>query len=869
MYRSVLLTVALGIAVCGVCLFCCGFLLQRQAIEKHSECSDIAGFYRSTNKSTAALPSPRCWYPAKFKKVVILLIDALKLEFAQYGPPWDENEHYRNKMPVFSELSASTGAQRTVLLKFVADAPTTTVQRLKALMTGGLPTFIDAGTNFYQSEVREDNLINQMFKMGKKVVFMGDDAWVNLFPGKFARAYAYPSFVVKDLHTVDSAVLQHLYPELDNPNRWDVLVAHFLGVDHCGHWLGRNHPAMAAKLTQLDQAIRSVVSKITDDTLLLVMSDHGMTIDGDHGGETEDEVEAVLFLHAKKPFLSPLNNESSVREISHPPSIAQVDLVPTLAMLFDVPIPYSNLGALLLKAFPGIDGDHADPGQLLPLWLNVQQVARYLDKVPNTPLHPELRMQKLQQLWDQCLHRQGSVEAARNFINASVAFLQDARHAAREVWATFDIPRMYTGLAMAVLGTLLLLCCCCYQLGEGSASDVLKSPTSVCAVFWLLMPFSNSFSVAENKVSLYLFQTLLAASIFCKGPITLSTSRGCALIFCLVSILTATRLSALFWRCREEHLGQPCEESLLQKNPSDPESWGLERVLVASGCALLLTWCAWPPRSSNGLAGALTRVGLMVATGALLAHWFVQLKPPATIQNVLGSHQELLPNTAMLVSIALALLGWAMPCSPMGIVSLLPASALLFLLTLAGESYAVPLCMMVAALWGLSHLWSSWPSTDLWGPLLCWLLIGQLGFFSTGHQASFSTIHWKAAFVGAPIDRSPMILGAIKVLLNTFAGPLVAGASLPLLQHSFHTQGVSSTKKQIMPFVAYCALLLLQVCSTMASCLLLRRHLMVWTIFAPRLVFQVLSAFFGIVAVFIGWVSSQRIVSRAEVFHID
>lgn len=371
------------------------------------------------------------------------------------------------------------------------------------------------------------------------------------------------------------------------------------------------------------------------------------------------------------------------------------------------------------------------------------------------------------------------------------------------------------------------------------------------------------------QVSLYLFQTLLAASIFCKGPITLSTSRGCALIFCLVSILTATRLSALFWRCREEHLGQPCEESLLQKNPSDPESWGLERVLVASGCALLLTWCAWPPRSSNGLAGALTRVGLMVATGALLAHWFVQLKPPATIQNVLGSHQELLPNTAMLVSIALALLGWAMPCSPMGIVSLLPASALLFLLTLAGESYAVPLCMMVAALWGLSHLWSSWPSTDLWGPLLCWLLIGQLGFFSTGHQASFSTIHWKAAFVGAPIDRSPMILGAIKVLLNTFAGPLVAGASLPLLQHSFHTQGVSSTKKQIMPFVAYCALLLLQVCSTMASCLLLRRHLMVWTIFAPRLVFQVLSAFFGIVAVFIGWVSSQRIVSRAEVFHID
>lgn len=428
---------------------------------------------------------------------------------------------------------------------------------------------------------------------------------------------------------------------------------------------------------------------------------------------------------------------------------------------------------------------------------------------------------------------------------------------------------MYTGLAMAVLGSLLLLCCCCFQLGEGSASGVLKSPTSVCAVCWLLMPFSNSFAVAEQKVVLYLFQTLLVASIFFKGPVTLSTSRTRALTLCLVGILTATRLSALFWRCREEHLGQPCEESLLQKSPSEPQSWGLERVLAASGGTILLTWCAWPPRASAGLAGALARVGLMAATGALLAHWFVQLKPPATIQNVLGSHQELLPNTAMVMSIALALLGWAVPHSLTGNVSLLPASALLFLLTLAGESYAVPLCLMVAALWGLSHLWSSLPPADVWGPLLCWLLVGQLGFFGTGHQTSFSTIHWKAAFVGSSIDQPPMTLGAVKVLLNTFAGPLVAGASLPVMQGALRAQGMSSTTKQVMPFVAYCTLLLLQVCCTMASCLLLRRHLMVWTIFAPRLVFQVLSAFFSIVAVFIGWVMSRRIMSRTQVFHID
>lgn len=37
---------------------------------------------------------------------------------------------------------------------------------------------------------------------------------------------------------------------------WDVLIAHFLGVDHCGHRYGPDHPAMADKLTQMNAVIR-------------------------------------------------------------------------------------------------------------------------------------------------------------------------------------------------------------------------------------------------------------------------------------------------------------------------------------------------------------------------------------------------------------------------------------------------------------------------------------------------------------------------------------------------------------------------------------------------------------------------------------
>lgn len=119
------------------------------------------------------------------------------------------------------------------------------------------------------------------------MVFMGDDTWESLFPKSFHRSLPFPSFNVKDLHTVDNGILQHLYAtsmyllrpslpkSLTSSTRcrlicsgrsllvptvaggdWEVLVAHFLGVDHCGHRFGPDHPAMADKLTQMDGVIR-------------------------------------------------------------------------------------------------------------------------------------------------------------------------------------------------------------------------------------------------------------------------------------------------------------------------------------------------------------------------------------------------------------------------------------------------------------------------------------------------------------------------------------------------------------------------------------------------------------------------------------
>lgn len=123
------------------------------------------------------------------------------------------------------------------------------------ILVGSLPTFIDASANFASSAIMEDNLLFQMRASNKKIVLMGDDTWVDLYPNYFERQFPYPSFDVKDLDTVDNGIISHLIPEVKKSD-WDVIIAHFLGVDHCGHRYGPNHPEMKRKLMQMDFVIK-------------------------------------------------------------------------------------------------------------------------------------------------------------------------------------------------------------------------------------------------------------------------------------------------------------------------------------------------------------------------------------------------------------------------------------------------------------------------------------------------------------------------------------------------------------------------------------------------------------------------------------
>ncbi len=75
-------------------------------------------------------------------------------------------------------------------------------------------------------------------------------------------------------------------------------------------------------------------------TLFVLLSDHGMTDSGNHGGSTKQETYSVLLM-VGADLQSNLNEEDPI------PLVMQVDMVPSLSILLGLPIPRSSIGKLI------------------------------------------------------------------------------------------------------------------------------------------------------------------------------------------------------------------------------------------------------------------------------------------------------------------------------------------------------------------------------------------------------------------------------------------------------------------------------------------------------------------------------------------
>ncbi|KAI8614288.1 alkaline-phosphatase-like protein, partial [Chytriomyces sp. MP71] len=911
----------------------------------------------------------------RFKRALVVLIDALRFDFAQFDASTkpDAESYYKNKLPILHHKLMSE-PQGSVLFRARADPPTTTLQRLKALVTGTLPTFVDAGSNFGSSAIAEDNLISQLNAQGRRLLFMGDDTWVGLFPTQFNESHPYPSFNVQDLHTVDNGCIEHLFPLLDGEKGdWDLAVAHFLGVDHVGHSFGPDTVPMLEKLGQVNGWLTHVFDAVDKDTLVVVLGDHGMDPKGDHGGDSENEVNAALFLYSKQALLPAPRSPGDLGEPfvfrDGIRTLPQIDLVPTLSALLGVPIPFGNLGSVIPELFYGADGVS---GLLRVARANAVQMHTYLDEYSRQGMAADFSLDKLTVLFNEA---EASFERVAGTLSGNAAAAisatdaEELRHvyiqymkftrmslmSARRVWARFDVPLIILGVGTFAV-TIAFGCFVTWRwwitaggfsvlsmaafVGLGLLGAALAPSTDVVKrvmggthryavkmkhssyrwinltqwilaisllASWVGVPASDSFTIYEESVTLHLLQTFGVFIIFIAFNAKRTDARNTLLVHA-VSFITLTRFKALSTICREEK-AQTCSptfNALPNSSVASPTAvFGLlamiPAVLIAVRRALEKT------DSLHGTGQFLaTRV---VPAGLCVSFFYWVLDTLQGYQQFVGAWAFMIPlkiywaKTLFLAAGVVSLYVWASEPTCMGTTTVTRKEELLgdgvkakykVLLGLGnpiGASYLaflgcvyLVLCMfqkpmggvMLGAsmlqIVGLVELFSILRDEAVAQDVVL-LIVGQQTYFSTGHQFTMSSIQWELSFVG--LFEVSWILSPIMMNFNTFGGPILSLLSLPLLALWKRKLAGGALESRMVQEVGAVFLIGTAIgvgvwgFSATALAGHFRRHLMVWSVYAPKMLgtdvgvvsLSLHFIVFGIGALVLAWDSYATILS--------
>ncbi|KAI7834784.1 hypothetical protein BX661DRAFT_195383 [Kickxella alabastrina] len=491
----------------------------------------------------------------QYDRLVIMLVDALRNDFV-FG---------NNSAMAYTQDLLRDGQAIGFTAK--ALAPTVTMPRIKALMTGTVPNFLDAVLNIAESDTSsslkfQDNLLWQLKNQGKTINMFGDDTWLRLFPDVFSRTDGTSSFFVTDTVEVDNNVTRHVRPDLERDD-WDVTIFHYLGLDHIGHLAGPDSSLMRPKQQEMDQVVQTIFETISRQdtermrsdsnakpTLFVLLGDHAMNEIGNHGGNSHLETSTVFVFMGQGIRGQPIADQGkNALSALLTKEVSQINLVPTLALLFGVPVPKNNLGMPLPELLEG----YQEGERLRLLQLAAHQIYGVVQA--NDPDLADVEAQTADNKVPQCDEDNESVSdfLRCKYVRALVAhhrFAQSSsipgstetsalagvteseyynfmEHASAHLSRTFsgyDLEAMMTGISafgVVTLALAVLYQCSSGISGSGGSGVVnfkakrlsVTMPAVVLLITYIVSMVSSSLIEEEHQFWYFWVQTMLALRV--------------------------------------------------------------------------------------------------------------------------------------------------------------------------------------------------------------------------------------------------------------------------------------------------------------------------------------------------------------------
>ncbi|XP_045502273.1 GPI ethanolamine phosphate transferase 3 [Colias croceus] len=901
--------------IAGILMFGHGFLLSRKTLDDVSQCVSYEKVGCDGQESLTAPvdcksdnfelllnnPGAPLICSSLRNRVVLILVDSLRYDFTEYDENLESPLYYQNRLPVIYK-TLKKWPERSRLYRFMADPPTTTFQRVKALVTGSLPTFVDASSNFAALELHEDNIIDQVVKSNGHAVLLGDDTWSRLLPGRWLRSHAMYSFHTWDLDTVDTEVDSKIYDELKQDD-WTLLLAHYLGVDHAGHRYGPNHPEMTRKLNETNNRLEKIIDALPSDAILYVIGDHGMTETGDHGGETKAERTAALFAYYK----GGLAGEGSDIEIGR--EIQQTDLAPTVTAVIGSAPPAPSLGNVLMPLLPKMSKTNT----LLHLSNNLKQISQYLVRYGEESQQVSLdRLAELINSTRDQIEKTFNVktqEDLKTYVADVRTLIDTIRNVFREVWVEFDSLSMLRALLLLLLAIFFN-----WIIAEGI--PVERIPHVFASSFVPTGIISNAVCISLVYTGYYfeLYEDLESAIILTTGLVS-------GAITCALAMLHWDGITQKWYEGRTQFYERFARSALfasaavLASNSYIIEegsvlsylslsvlgviAWNISNLKALglwAGCGAVLALSrsyrgcreeqgdCWTS-GGNLPTGQASRAALVIALGSVAAVVAVARRHVAwrgygiVIAGIftcahwavgwgsLGSptRSRLLARVAWLFIVTM--FGLLLKKDRNGPTIPLVVVGLLFYLAnclVLGASYAPAaafalltgfLVLNIVALMKIEGSTKYSLSSRCSSSLACiWALLASYHFYGAGHHPTLSHIRWTAVFHAGDPNYLPFghVISFVLMTVSLFGMPMMYGATVPLLALWGRNGTSLGPRSQLAAVFALCLKFSLCFAIRVFACALSAtihcRHLMIWGVFTPKLIFEAgacASALFG------------------------
>jgi hypothetical protein len=290
-------------------------------------------------------------------------------------------------------------------------------------------------------------------------------------------------------------------------------------------------------------------------------------------------------------------------------------------------------------------------------------------------------------------------------------------------------------------------------------------------VLYSVSLFSNSFIVLEDRMVLFLLQTLLVSNYFEDGQLK----------WILITVLLRFSTIHINYRSHGTHL--------IEIMPIQFMIWVIIVSLIT--IVVLISWTDKNISFFNVIHFVL-----------IFSYWILKEKYEIVI--------SMIPLFVYLICLLRVIYVVGIKREPLHTVF---SSFLYSFILLRGYEHVNIFAMFVMV------LFSSKSKSDSFHHALISFFIGQYFYFAFGQQNTFNTINWNAAFVGF---KEMNAISGILIVGNVFASQILCAIYFSSSMQDF-------LLIRAMPML-----------TTMILVLIERRHLMVWSIFAPKYIFTVL-----------------------------